>query len=120
MSSGTALSELRLLPLNQVAALKLKSAGEDIDPQQLPVFQLMNWGMKQGIAVTHRRTLIELHRLELQEPNVALAYLTTRVPGGLVSLERCLLRLPPRAAAEKLFDLLDMRLKSDPRNPYPV
>jgi len=119
MSPGTSLDELRLLPLNRVATLKLKNAGENIDPQQMPVFQLMNWGMKQGIRLTHRRTLVELQRLELQEPNVALAYLTTRVPGGLVALERCLLRMPPKAAAEKLFDLLDMRLKSDPRNPYP-
>jgi len=120
MTMGASLEELSLLPLNQVAALKLKGVGEELDSHQMPVFQLMNWGLKHGIHLTHRRTLVELHRLEQQEPNVAFAYLTTRVPGGLVELERRLLRMSPKAASEKLFDLLDMRLKADPRNPYPA
>ena len=35
------LDRWRLMPLNQVAALKLQEAVETIDAERLPVFQLM-------------------------------------------------------------------------------
>jgi len=114
------LDALRLLPLNQVAALKLKAAGERPDPGSLPVFQLMTWGVESGIRCTHRRSLAELQSLQTRDPEVAFAYLTANLPGGLPGLERRLLQLPPRAAAQLLLDVLDMRLKADPRNPYPA
>jgi len=113
------LEALRLLPLNQVAALKLRAAGESLDPGSLPVFQLMTWGVAQGVRCTHRRTLEELESLQSREPKNAFAYLTANLPGGLLELERRLLQLPPRAAALVLLDVLDLRLKADPRNPYP-
>lgn len=111
------LEALRLLPLNQVAALKLKAAGERPGAGSLPVFQLMSWGVENGIRCTHRRTLTELRILENRKPGDAFAYLTANLPGGLPDLERRLLQLPPRAAAQLLLDVLDMRLKADPRNP---
>ena len=110
----------RLLPLNQLAALKLKEAGEKADPLQLPVFQLMDWGLRNGLRTTHRRTITELDHLQTLDPETAFAYLTAKLPGGLPALQRRLLALPPRPAAELLLDTLDMRLKADPRNPYPA
>lgn len=108
----------RLLPLNQVAALKLREAGEDPDAERLPVFQLMTWGLLNGVAPTHRRTAQELQRLQYQNPADAFTYLTGNVPGGLFELQRKLLRQTPKAAAEELLEVLDQRLKADPRNPY--
>ena len=109
----------RLLPLNQLAALKLKAAGRTVDPERLPVFQLMAWGLSNGLRTTHRRTVFELENLQAQDPAEAFAYLTGNLPGGLIDLERALLKLSPKAAAELLLDTLDMRLKADPHNPYP-
>ncbi len=114
------LDRWRLLPLNQVAALKLKEAGLGTEKDSLPVFQLMSWGLANGIKPTHRRTAQELLRLQYQNPADAYAYLTSGVPGGLPDLHRKLLRLSPRAAAEELLEVLDMRLKADPRKPYPL
>ena len=109
----------RLLPLNQVAALKLKEAGEESDFDSLPVFQLMTWGLVNGVRPTHRRTAQELLRLQYQNPAEAFTYLTSNIPGGLPELQRKLLKLSPTEAAEMLLETLDMRLKADPRNPYP-
>jgi len=120
MNNGTALTHWQLLPINQVAALKLKEAGEVADPGALSVFQLMGWGLLNGLKPTHRRTVMELDRLQLVEPEKALIYLTDNFPGGRRALERLLLQLPPLAAAELLIDTLDMRLKADPLNSYPV
>lgn len=108
----------RLLPLNQVAALKLREAGEASDPERLPVFQLMVWGLLNGVTPTHRRTAQELQRLQYLNPADAFTFLTENIPGGLFLLQRKLLKLSPKAAAAELLDLLDMRLKADPRNPY--
>ncbi|SHJ36499.1 hypothetical protein SAMN02745165_02199 [Malonomonas rubra DSM 5091] len=108
----------RLLPLNQVAALKLREAGETPDAERLPVFQLMVWGLLNGVTPTHRRTAQELQRLQYQNPAEAFTYLTSNIPGGLPELHRKLLKLAPKAAASELLDILDMRLKADPRNPY--
>ncbi len=108
----------RLLPLNQVAALKLKEAGESADCERLPVFQLMTWGLLNGVRPTHRRTAQELLRLQYQNPADAFTYLTSNLPGGLPELQRKLLKLSPKAAAAELLETLDMRLKADPKNPY--
>ncbi|MGA7829033.1 MAG: hypothetical protein WCA04_15335 [Geobacteraceae bacterium] len=115
------LNHLRLLPLNLVASLKLKAAGQSEYPEILPVFQLMVWGLANGIPLTHCRTEHELARLsKLDDQQEALDYLVKGVPGGLPELHRNLLKFPPMAAAHLLLDILDMRLKADPRNPYPV
>lgn len=115
------LDHLRLLPLNLVASLKLRAAGQTEYPDILPVFQLMAWGLANGIPLTHCRTEHELARLsKLEDQQDAMDYLVKGVPGGLTELLRNLLRFPPKAAAHLLLDVLDMRLKADPRNPYPV
>lgn len=110
----------RLLPLNQVAALKLKEAGENVASDSLPVFQLMTWGLINGVRPTHRRTAQELLRLQYQDPGEAFIYFVGNLPDGLPELQRKLLKLKPKAAAETLLETLDMRLKADPRNPYPL
>jgi len=109
----------RLLPINQLAALKLRAAGRTVDPERLPVFQLMAWGLCNGLRTTHRLTVFELENLLARDPAAAFAYLTGNLPGGQIDLERTLLKLSPKAAAELLLDILDMRLKADPHNPYP-
>jgi hypothetical protein len=114
------IEQLNLLPINQLAAIKLKMAGVAANPSILAVFQLMQWGLDTGVPLTHRRTSIELQRLSLNPAHrEALDYLVVKVPGGIKELHRSLLRLPPRAAAELLLDVLDMRLKADPSNLYP-
>ncbi|HOP41853.1 MAG TPA: hypothetical protein PLI53_12495 [Geobacteraceae bacterium] len=115
------MDHLRLLPLNLVASIKLRAAGQTEYPDSLPVFQLMAWGLADGIPLTHSRTEHELARLsKLEDQQYAVNYLVEGVPGGLSELHRNLLKFPPRAAAHLLLDILDMRLKAAPRNPYPV
>ncbi len=112
---------LRLLPLNQVAAIKLKAAGAPDDLDTLPVFQLMTWGLANGIRMSQRRTGQELLRLRhVEDRRAALDFLLTDVPGGVAQLPQKLLSLPPRGAAEMLLEMLDLRLKADPNNPYPA
>jgi len=112
------LQRLRLLPINQVASIKLKSIGQAENADVQPVFQLMELGLARGVPLAHQRTARELLRLRFDlDQASALDYLLGGVPGGLSELHRDLLRSSPRAAAELLLDILDMRLKADPRNP---
>jgi hypothetical protein len=121
MNSNEIEESLNLLPINQVSAIKLKMAGVVANPSILAVFQLMQWGLNTGVPLTHRRVSIELQRLSLNPPRrEALDYLVAKVPGVMKELHRSLLRLPPRAAAELLLEVLDMRLKADPRKIYPT
>lgn len=114
------LKHLNLLPINQVAAIKLKTLGVAADATVLAAFQLMQWGVAAGVPLTHRRTVTELARLcQASDQRESLEYLLEKVPGGMTELHKCLLRLKPRAAAQLLLEVLDMRLKADPRNPYP-
>lgn len=114
------LEHLNLLPINQLAANKLKMAGVAPDPAMLTVFQLMLWGLDNDVPLTHRRTAAELERLSRDPaPGEVLDYLVENIPGGLNELYSILVRLPSKAAAQLLLDVLDMRLKADPRNPYP-
>lgn len=76
---------LNRLPINQVAAIKLRMLEVTPDPGKAK----------------------------------ALAYLLEKVPGGVTELHKHWLRLKPRAAAQLLLEVLDMRPKADPRNPYP-
>jgi hypothetical protein len=118
--SNKDLEHLNLLPINQLAANKLRTAGIEQDPSMLTVFQLMRWGLDDGIPLTHRRAASELERLCCDpDPAGALEYLVANVPGGMSDLYRYMGRLPARAAAQMLLDVLDMRLKADPREPYP-
>jgi len=114
------LEHLNLLPINQLAANKLRTVGVERDPSMLTVFQLMRWGLDDGIPLTHRRAAAELERLSRDpDPVGALEYLVANVPGGMSEIYRFMGRLPSKAAAQMLLDVLDMRLKADPRNPYP-
>ena len=114
------LVQLNLLPINHLAANKLRAAGVAPDPTMLTVFQLMLWGLEDGIPLTHRHAAAELERLSRDpDPGGALEYLVSNVPGRMSDLYRLMGRLPSRAAAQMLLDVLDMRLKADPRNPYP-
>ncbi|ABA89841.1 hypothetical protein Pcar_2603 [Syntrophotalea carbinolica DSM 2380] len=114
------LEHLNLLPINQVACLKLRMVEVSADPTLLAVFQLMKWGIDAGVPLTHRRTARELERLRRDsDAGKALAYLLENLPGGVAHLHKRLIRLKPRAAAQLLLEILDMRLKADPRNPYP-
>ena len=70
--------------------------------------------------MTHQRTAAELFRMSLTaDKEKVYEKLVTNVPGGLLAFEKFLLKLTPRSAAEELLELLDMRLKADPCNPYP-
>lgn len=115
------LEHLNLLPINQLAANKLRTAGVAADPSMLAVFQLMQWGLDNDVPLTHRRTAGELQRLSRDPaPGEVLDYLVANIPGGISELYRILSRLAPQAAAQLLLDVLDMRLKADPNNPYPT
>jgi hypothetical protein len=121
LSASRELVRLRLTPLNRAASLKLREAGAFEREGVLPVFLLMEWGLTEGIRLTHCRTAKELLRLSLlADRQSAVDYLLTNYPGGAKELTRRLLRMKPRAAAQLLLDVLDMRLKADPRNPYPA
>jgi hypothetical protein len=114
------IERLNLLPINQLATNKLRMAGVAADPSMLAVFQLMQWGIDNDVRLTHRRTATELERLcHDPDPGEVLDYLVANIPGGMTELYRLLGRLTPRPAAQLLLDVLDMRLKADPRNPYP-
>ena len=111
---------VQLTPLNQIAELKLKAAGVKISDNQLPIIQLMQWGLAIGIRITHQRTAAELFRMSLNtDKEQVYETLVTNIPGGLLAFEKFLLKLPPRSAAEEILELLDMRLKADPCNPCP-
>jgi hypothetical protein len=114
------MEHLNLLPINQLAANKLRMAGVAADPSMLAVFQLMRWGLDDDVPLTHRRTATELERLcRDPAPGEVLDYLVANIPGGMTELYRILVRLTPRPAAQLLLDVLDMRLKADHRNPCP-
>jgi hypothetical protein len=102
----------RLLPLNQVAALKLKEAGETVSAASLPVLQLMNWGVSNGIKPTYRRTVQELLRLQYQHPAELLFLLFGSDAEILATLPCQLLRDTPIAAAETLLSLFERQLKA--------
>jgi hypothetical protein len=87
-----------------LAPLKLKAAGQTEYPDILPVFQLMAWGLANGLPLTHCRTEQELARLSRHDDQQeAMEYLVQGVPGGLSELHRNLLRVPPKAAAHLLL-----------------
>lgn len=120
-TSRQQVQHLRLEPLNQLASLKLRQAGVTEDSAVLPIFCLMEWGMDCDRLFANRRLPQELLRLRLMaDQQAAVAYLLEKLPGGLPQLHRKLLRQSPRDAAETLLEVLDMRLRADPRNPYPT
>ncbi len=121
LSENSESAWLRLTPLNQAASLKLREAGAAEREGVQPVFLLMEWGLASGIRLTHCRTAKELLRLSLHaDQRAAVDYMLTNCPGGVKELTHRLLRTTPRHAAQMLLDILDMRLKADPRNPYPA
>ncbi len=114
------LEQLNLLPINHLAANKLKAAGVKADTAMLTLFQFMLWGLEDGIPLTHRRAAAELERLSRDpDPAGALEYLFANVPGGMAEVYHFMGRLPARAAAQMLLDVLDMRLKAEPLTPSP-
>jgi hypothetical protein len=114
------LRRLRLLPINQVASIKLKAIGLAENDEVQPVFQLMELGLANGVPLAQQRTARELLRLRFElDQASALDYLLAGIPGGLPGLHRNLLHSSPHAAAELLLDILDMRLRADPCTPCP-
>jgi len=114
------MEHLNLLPINQLAANKLRTVGVAADPSMLAVLQLMRWGLDDDVPLTHRRAATELERLcRDPAPGEVLDYLVANIPGGMTELYRILGRLTPRPAAQLLLDVLDMRLKADHRKSYP-
>ncbi|NIQ12764.1 MAG: hypothetical protein GWO23_25330, partial [Gammaproteobacteria bacterium] len=102
-----------MTPLNRIAELKLKSAGVKVTDNELPIIQLMQWGLAIGIRMTHQRTAAELLKMSLlTEKKKVYEKLVTNIPGGLLTFEKFLLKLSPRSAAEELLELFDMRLKA--------
>lgn len=119
-TSRQQLQALRLNPLNLVASLKLQQAGVAEDPAVLPIYCLMEWGLSRAGNFSTRRLPQELLRLRLMaDQQEAVSYLLANLPGGLPQLHRKLLRMSPSGAAGALLEVLDMRLRADPRNPYP-
>jgi hypothetical protein len=116
MTNLRALRQQALLPINQAATLKLRKIGIPTASDIQPVFQLMEW----AIVSDKRKRYNDLaHELELLQTSPdqasALEYFFTNVPGGLKDVVRTVLHLDPRSAAKKLLELLDMRIKSDPK-----
>lgn len=108
------LDRWRLLPLNQLAALKLKEAGEPISSENLPALQLMTWGLTHGAKPTHRRTAQELLRLQYRGPDEAFICLTSGSAEELLELQGQLIKLSPKSAAQRLLDVFDRCLKGAP------
>lgn len=105
-------------PLNQEAKRLLKKAGVEVDPSYLAVFQLMEWGLQQGIRIRGDDPdyLDFLERLTYEEDTAgALDYLTRDRDGTLQLEEGDLKRFEdPEAAAEFLLEELWARIKADP------
>ena len=118
MLPGNLLERWRLLPLNQVAALKLREAGETVSASSLPVVQLINWGVGNGIKPVYRRTVQELLRLQYQHPAELLLLLFGSDAETLEALPCQLLRETPKAAAETLLSLFERRLKTPPGSSF--
>jgi hypothetical protein len=51
----------------------------------------------------------------LHDQAQALDYLFAKVPGGMKTIVRTMLRRDPQSVARMLLDLLDMRINSDPK-----
>ena len=115
----TRLNELRrqaLLPINQAAALKLRQAGVTAEIGIQPVFQLMKLGLVYDKRKRYHDIAHELDSLQTSDDqSAALEYLLVNIPGGVREVVRTLLRRNSSSAARALLDLLDMRLKSDPK-----
>lgn len=117
--SSARLEELQrqaLLPINQAATLKLRQAGVAPESGVQPVFQLMKLGLAYDKRKRYHDIAHELGELQTADDQAgALAYLLANVPGGLREAVRTILRRNPGSAARTLLDLLDMRIKSDPK-----
>ena len=114
MVTNEHMQRLRLLPINQVAALKLRSAGVRENREAQQVFQLMEWGILSDRRRRYQDIADELAMLQSVNQQAAMDYLLTNIPGGVNGLLRELLKAESRTAARILLELLDMRLKSDP------
>jgi len=76
--------------------------------------------MEWAIASDKRKRYQDIaHELELLQNSPdqagALEYFFVNVPGGLKDVVHKVLHLDPRSAARSLLDLLDMRIKADPK-----
>lgn len=108
---------VRLLPINRIAALKLREAGIAPDPEVQPVFQLMAWAI--ACDKRHRFQDIgdELCLLGASDGAAATQYLLERIPGGSRRFLQVILHAESLAAAKTLLGALDMRLKAEPYSP---
>jgi hypothetical protein len=115
MAGFDSLQGLRLLPINQAAAIKLRAAGVVANEEAQQVFQLMEWGIASDPRHRYQDIAGELTLLQSVDQQAALDYLLTNIPGGVPGMVRTLLRADARTAAKVLLGLLDMRLKTDPK-----
>lgn len=118
------LQQQRNLPLNQTAGKLLKEAKQTPDPELLPVFQLMLWGLSEGIAYPTRQQtelMQEATRTLAYErsPKEAMAYLIRDDLGETTLTAEHLQGKEPLAAAQELIETLDLKMKADPNLPYP-
>lgn len=110
------LTKLSLLPINQAASLKLRHAGLSVTGTAQPVFQLMEWAIANDGRKRYQDIADELHALQYSPDQIgALEYLLLNAPGGARVVARNLLHRDLLSAARTLLDLLDMRIKLDPR-----
>ena len=114
MTKDENIPRLRLLPINQVAALKLRGAGIGENSEAQQVFQLMEWGIESDRRRRYADIAQELEILQSIDQQVAMDYLLRNLPGGMRGVLRTLLKADARTAARMLLDLLDMRLTADP------
>lgn len=118
MTKHRSIRSLRLLPVNRIAALKLRGAGMGENGEMQPVFQLMAWGIDRAGLRRYRDLSHELEALASGDQGHAVNFLLEHVPGGLGMLLKSLIGADPWTAAGMLLGVLDMRLKTVPYTIY--
>ena len=117
--TGKPLEQLQKLPLNQESEKLLKKVGEKLDPSYLAVFQLMQWGLRQGLSpVNDDQDFEDLVERLSYNPNQeeSFNYLTKNWQGEKdLDGEDLKLQPNPERAAMRLLEQLKLKVKSDPQ-----
>lgn len=116
MNRADEIQAVRLLPLNQVASMKLRTIAVDEDRGTVPLFQLMLWGISSDKRRRYHEVETELRKLAETDYMVAMGYLFEGVPGGARGIVKALIPLTPKGAAQLLLGILDMRIKLYPQD----
>ena len=111
-------------PLNQEAARWLKVAGVKPDPQRPHLFQLAMWGLDHATDKYPSPGDRDILRQQVEgllayhDPKKALAYFLNspeNPDGPLLEVRDLQGTMSPHRAAAKVLEVLDLRLKDDPR-----